>query len=79
MPEPRDWRLYVLKFQCGRCQEEAAFGSFLSKAQLSPEELNVRLFRAECALCGWKGEKFGKAALAKAHSVELFTVAWAPR
>jgi hypothetical protein len=79
MPDSRDWRLYVLKFQCGRCQEESAYGSFMSKTEQTPEALYGRLFRVECILCGWKTEKFGKAALAKPHSVELVSVDWASR
>jgi transcription elongation factor Elf1 len=67
---------YNLTFRCINCGRHEASTSYRSDGVESEDQIKMRIYRVNCAACGWKGEACGLAAIRISPVVELVRNRW---
>ena len=54
---------YSLSFRCIHCGKHEAWANYRADRVQSEDEIKARIYRVQCAACGWKGEVCGLSAV----------------
>jgi hypothetical protein len=54
---------YILLFRCVNCGRPEASATYSSASFLPHYQIEARIYEANCAACGWKGEVCGISAV----------------